>query len=447
MVDDPLQVLGAAHADGAPPGGLPPGAYQGDLLVGIVDGAGPRPLDGGFTSAPQFFQGLDDVRDDVTGPLQQNVVAQSQVLFTNEVLIVQTHAADHDAGQGDRLGLGHGGDGPDLANLVFHVQQAGRGLAGGEFVGDRPAGVMAGVAGPLLQFELVHLHDHAVDLVGIFFPPILPLCAEVRGPDDIGRLAALPAHLRHLKAQLTQHVQRPRMGAQSLHGILTLRVGPVAKAVDEGFQLALGGLGGGLHPQAPGGGIARVSEKRQAGGGPVGVDLGKAVLTDDHFPPELDPLETELTEFSRQRDGADHAGIVGDLLAQHAVTPSGGPHQFIIFVDQGDGSPVELRLHGVGQRGRLVHVQHPLHLPVELRQIFGIVAVAQAEHGREMGHGLKITREIAAYPLARAVGGYQVGVFFLQIEEHPVEPVVFGIREQGIVLHVVAPLVEAEEGA
>ena len=209
---------------------------------------------------------------------------------------MQTHTTDHYPRQAYRLGLRHGGDRTDFPYLILDIEQRGRRLPGGKLVGNGPAGVVAGVARPLLQHQVVYLHDHPVDLVGVVFPLRLPLPAEVRRPPDVGSLCPLIAGGRHLEAQFGQDIEGVRMGRQGLQGIVARLVRSVAEAVNEGLQVPVGHLRRGLHAQAPRSRVAGVSVEGKPCGRPGGIHAFEAVFTDDHLTPQLHAVESVATK-------------------------------------------------------------------------------------------------------------------------------------------------------
>ena len=170
MEDNPRQL---------PPRTFVVGAADGRFTFGPEEG---RPakrafrceFDHLFAPVPQISEGFYDVGDDVAGSFEQYFVAQAQVLILNEILVVEADAGDHDAGQADGRRLSHGRDRADLSDLIFHVFERRRRLFCGKFIGDGPAGVVAGVAGAFLEHEVIYLHDHAVYFVGVRLPAALP---------------------------------------------------------------------------------------------------------------------------------------------------------------------------------------------------------------------------------------------------------------------------------
>src|SRR5690606_14293163 len=82
---------------------------------------------------------LDDLRNDVTGALDDHVVTLANVLAGNLILVVQRGAGDHHAADGDRLQVGDRRQRAGAADLDGDLVQDGLRLLGGELVGDGPA--------------------------------------------------------------------------------------------------------------------------------------------------------------------------------------------------------------------------------------------------------------------------------------------------------------------
>ena len=69
---------------------------------------------------------LDDLRDDVAGPLDDHGVADADVLLGDVVLVVQRRPADDDTAHGDGGEPGDGGEGPGAPDLDADVLDHGQ---------------------------------------------------------------------------------------------------------------------------------------------------------------------------------------------------------------------------------------------------------------------------------------------------------------------------------
>ena len=107
----------------------------------------------------------DDLRDDLAGLFDQDVVAQAQVEALDLIPVVQRRPRHRGAGQLHRLEQRHRGDGAGAADVDLDVQHTRGRLLGGELVGDRPPRRAAGLAEFGVQGQFVYLDHQTVDLV------------------------------------------------------------------------------------------------------------------------------------------------------------------------------------------------------------------------------------------------------------------------------------------
>ena len=155
---------------------------------------------------------------------------------------------------------------PVRPTLTSMDVQPRRGRGGGELVGDRPAGVVGHRAERLLQLERVDLDHHAVDVEVQIGAARLPLRAARRDLFD----GLVAPHVRMdaeaLRAQPLQGFPVTGDGAAAVvqdglgagHALGAYRVVPDA-------QRPRGGHARVELPDAAGGRVARVHERRQAG--------------------------------------------------------------------------------------------------------------------------------------------------------------------------------------
>ncbi len=115
---------------------------------------------------PALGHDPDDLRDDVAGALDDDGVADADILARDLVLVVQGGALHDDAADGDRLERRDRGQRALPADRDQDVAQHRLRLLGRKFVRERPARRAADHAEPLLQREIVDLVDDAVDVVG-----------------------------------------------------------------------------------------------------------------------------------------------------------------------------------------------------------------------------------------------------------------------------------------
>ena len=118
------------------------------------------------------FDDFDDFGDDVAAALDLDVVADEQAEALDFVGVVEGGAADGGSSDEDRGEHGDGGELAGASDLNLDVFDFGDAGAGGEFVGDGPAGGFAGVSEAALDLGGIDLDDDAVDFVteiGTFF--------------------------------------------------------------------------------------------------------------------------------------------------------------------------------------------------------------------------------------------------------------------------------------
>ncbi len=141
-----------------------PGAWPGGTgrSVGKDEGLG--------AGRPLLQHHRDDLRDHVAGALDDDGVADAQVLAGDLVGIVQGGVLHHHAADGDRGEPGHGRHRAGAADLDVDGLQDGAGLLGGELAGHRPARRARDEAQAILPVQAIDLVDHAVDIEGQMRP-------------------------------------------------------------------------------------------------------------------------------------------------------------------------------------------------------------------------------------------------------------------------------------
>src|SRR5262249_19112377 len=133
----------------------------------------------GLAPGPFFFYDLDDLRNDLTALLDENIVADFHSETFDLVFVMQRGARDCRAGQQNGLELGDWSQGPYSSHLNGDVAQQGCGLAGGELVGNRPSRRLGSSTQFLLKGGAVHFYDDTVDLVGQLIALAFPFGARL----------------------------------------------------------------------------------------------------------------------------------------------------------------------------------------------------------------------------------------------------------------------------
>ncbi|MCY1427333.1 hypothetical protein D9M71_431740 [compost metagenome] len=123
-----------------------------------------------------------------------------------------------------------------------------------------------------------------------------------------------------------------------------------------------------------------------------------------------------------------------------------------VAVQQADGQAIELGLAAVVHRRAVTEqiacrqVQAFDHAPVELAQVVFLEGVAQAQHRHFVTHLTESRQGRTADTLGRRISGHQLRMFDFQSFEFVEQTVVFGVRNAGLVEHVVAVVVLIELG-
>ena len=125
----------------------------------------------------------------------------------------------------------------------------------------------------------------------------------------------------------------------------------------------------------PGRRVARIGEERQTFLRAGLVELGEAALRQIYLAPDLQALRRVTLEALGDR--ADRAGILGDVVALHAVAARGGVLQRAIFVEKRNRDTVNLRFD---DHRNLTPGQDLLDASVKLRDLVFGIGVVQTEH-------------------------------------------------------------------
>src|SRR6185437_8895167 len=310
----------------------------------------------------------DDLRDDVAGALDDDGVADPDVLAGDLVGVVQGGVLDDDAADGDRRQPRDWGDGAGAADLqVDGVEDRAR-LLGRELAGDRPARRARDEAEPLLPVEAVDLVDDAVNVEREVWAPALELGVGLQ--QALGALDALRLR-RHLEAPPLQRLQRlPLRGGE--------RRADEAPGVGEEVQVALGGDLRVELAQRAGGGVARVDVGRLAGGLHRRVQRGEVGVFEVDLAADLDDLRPAVAGEA-MRNLANGLQVGGDVLAHPPVAARGALHEDALLVAQRGRETVDLRLGGVGDRV-VAEAQETADTGVELARLVVREGVVERQH-------------------------------------------------------------------
>ena len=366
-------------------------------------------------------------------------VTHPHILATGLQFIVQRGVGDRHTPHKHRGQFGHGRELAGSPHL--HID----GLHGGHFflcrvfVGHGPARFARHVTQLLLQGQVVHLVDHAVNVKGQKVP--LGRDALVEGHQS-GRALHLRGLLGHGKApglELLQELEMraPRRSPLGRRGDVTQTIGKKAqRAFSRNPRIELA--------HRAGGGVARVDEgflalvaRRDA--------LALAFVQGLEIVSAHVDLAAHLQHGRRiagqtQGDLTDGADVARDFFARFAITPGRRLNQDAVFVAQAHGQAVKLQLtHVIDEwRGRaqaqlLAHAGVKSFCPAGPGVGFG----ADAEHGHPVLDLGKSIEHRAPHTLGGRVRRHQLGVRRFQRLQFAKQTVVLGVWNFGRVQRVV----------
>ncbi len=356
--------------------------------------SGSRYADGVGRSA--LAHDFHDLGNHVSGALDEDRVADAHVEAVDLVLVVQRRVLDGDAA--DSHGLEHrdrrqrsraSDGGRDVENA--------RGLlARRELERDRPARGTIQCSKPLLQREVVDLHDAAVDLVGQGVARALePLVEVERASDadarDAPRVAAEP-ELRQPGQELALRFHAERF------------LSP-ADAVDEELERARGGELRVELAQGSGGRVARIGEDLEALCAALVVQPCELGERHQDLASDFEKRRRGLAE-QPQRDGAHRSQVVAHVFARAAIAARRSEHEATLFVDQLDRDAVVLRFDRVRELRGCIQV--PAHARIEGLDLGRIHRVVEREHRDGMLDRPEAADRRSPDPLRGRVGGHPV---------------------------------------
>ena len=323
---------------------------------------------------PLLLDHAENLRDDVAGTLDDDGIADADVLARDLVFIVQGGVLHDDAADGHRLELGDGGQRAGASDLNFDVVEDGGRLLGREFVRDGVARRTRDEAQTLLEIEPVELVDDAVDIV------VEPGAAAFE-------LTIGVEHLFHALREAHQRVdgkaviqQRPVDAPLRICGELR----HLAPSVGEELQGPGGGDRGIELAQGTGGGIARVGKASLAAFGLAFVQALKGAAAHIDLAAHLKRIGEALGR-DPLRDVGDGADIGGDVLAFVTVAAGGALNQAPLLVAERDGEAIDLRLGGEGEALDRVEAEEAADALQEIAQPILVEHVAERQHRHAVG--------------------------------------------------------------
>ena len=391
---------------------------------------------GGFAAALALLRlggRRHHLRDHVAGAHDDHLVAVAHVLAAQVLLVVERRELHRHARHLHRLEHRERDHVAGAADVPGHAVQSRGRHRGRELPGDRPARLAPDHAQLALEVEVVHLHHDSVDLE---VEPVAALLPSAAGRHDlVDGVVDLDVAVDP-EAVLAQPLERLPVGVE-----LEPVEGPDAVAPHR--QRARGRQLGVELADRPGGGVARVRVGRLAG-------LGALLVEADEGRQRQVDLAAHLQQrrgvLDAQRDRADRAQVLGDLLADLAVPARGPTNEDAVLVDQRDRKPVDLRL---GHEADVAHLD-ALAGQVALRaqhpggHLLLVAGVGERQHRLQVADLLELVERLGAHPLRWRVGRAQLGALRLEVAQLVQEAVVLGVRDVRVVEDVVAVVVVLE---
>ena len=299
-----------------------------------------------------------------------------------------------------------------------------------ELPGDRPARLAADDAQLAPERPLVDLDDDAVDLVVELVAALLPPAAALDHRLDVGVVAGVRVDLEAALAQ------------------------PLDLLAVRGEVEAAGGADA-VRPdrERPFGGERRVELADRAGGGVARVGKGRLARLGAAFVQRLEVGDRQVdlaAHFDQrrgildaQRDRADRAQVLGDVLADPAVAAGCAADEHAVLVGERDRQAVDLRLARVAELGG-ADVE-PLEVVADAglpgAQLLLVAGVGEGEHRLGVLDLLEAVEGRRADALGGGVGGAQLGVVGLDRAQLVEQRVVFVVVDRRVVEDVVAAVV------
>ena len=353
-------------------GGLFTGNGRGALGTGLGK------LEEGFGAGATFGYDADDGRNDFSGLLDDDAVADADILPTEFVLVVEGGAADGGTGEEDGFEFGDGGQGAGAADLDGDGLEKGLGLLGSVLVGHGPAWGLRGVPELLVvpELQVIELHDRAVGLVTKGASDGVELLDGLE--DLLGRVGG-PQPFRDWKAECAEPFQQVRLTGG--HG------GPrdLAEPVDDDEHGTAGHEARVELLEGSRGGVSGIRERFFARGNPFCVQLLECRGRHVDLAADLQYFR-EGGGFRRcEAEGkvTDCAEVGRDVVALGSVAAGGAEDKLSLLVAKGHGDAIDLGFNGPAQRDVS---ERFLDACEEGADLLGGIGVLQAHHGHGVGH-------------------------------------------------------------
>ena len=376
---------------------------------------------------PLFLHHADQARDDVAAFLDDNRVADADVLASNFLLVMQRGAADGGAVEENRFQLGNRCERAGAANLDSDRVEPSLRLLRRVFVGHGPAWRLGGRADALALGKTVQLNNRPVRVVVEAATHAVEL---VDGVEHFIHARAAPCVLRRAEANLAKHVEQvglrvDRRAADDL-----------AAAVQDDVERALGHERGVKLLERTGGGVSGIGEERLAGVGTFVVELLEAGARHNHLAAHLEHLRrVRLAKLVEPQGNApNRAEVCGYIVTSNAIATGDAAGEQAILKTETDRNAVGLRLDEpleqlTGQKF-LDTINKLAHLLLRVR-------VIEAHHRHRVPNGLEAVNRLAADPLARGIRCAKLGMHRLESQQLAVKPVVLLVADRRLGLDII----------
>ena len=308
------------------------------------------------------------MRNDVSGALHDDGVADQYVLALDLIGVVERRIGDDDAADGDGLQPRDGRENARASDVDLNVAQDRRRAFGGKFMRRRPARRARDEAQTLLQREVVHLVDDSVyviaqrrasrfDLAIAFEHGLDALAARHQGVD--GKTKALE-RLDHFKLSFSRRLAD-----------LTERIGEEAQGPaggDRGIELT----------QRARRRVARIGEEPLFRRSLARVERRKILMRHVDLAAHLQHGGRAV--FERLGNVVERTDIRGHILALKSVAARRCVDEAAALIAQRAGEAVDFRLRGEDEIRRVSKLEKAAHPRGEVDDLFVREDVAEREH-------------------------------------------------------------------
>jgi len=184
-----------------------------------------------------------------------------------------------------------------------------------------------------------------------------------------------------------------------------------------------------------GGEVARVLKRFFAGFFTLLVDLQEVSVVDEDLAAHF--KDVWRVTGKRQRDSADGADVVGDVIAFGSVAASQGLNEFPVLIAQAAGDAVDLGL--ADEANGVVEVIGDTFEPGV--EVFAVVGVVDGIHALGMFDGFEAVDGLAAHALGGGVIGDEIRMLGFELLKFLEQFVIFTVGDRRLGVDVVAAIV------